>query len=163
VTIFTASWFAKLPPGHVRIGISRGVPKTFEGPSYRKLAPKKAKTPESPSDFEKRYAEQLKALDCNLVVRRLEQLAAGKIPVLCCWEHAESIHDGRCWCHRHLVAAWIEHHQRVPVEEIGWPNLDRWHFLRDPQPPKKPRTIKAAPKRMIKQSPVLSQLVLPWD
>ena len=35
-TIKTASWFQPLPPGHVKIGISRSVPRN-ERPGYRRL------------------------------------------------------------------------------------------------------------------------------
>jgi hypothetical protein len=53
----TSSWFTKLPPGHVGIGISRGVPAGFEHlANYRKLAPGPwFKSCSSPARYVERY------------------------------------------------------------------------------------------------------------
>jgi hypothetical protein len=34
------------------------------------------------------------------------------------------------WCHRHIVAQWLEDMLSIKVEEFGAPDLDRWAMLR---------------------------------
>jgi hypothetical protein len=156
----TSSWWAKLPEGHVRIGICRGVPKKTEPGTmnYQALAPRFKMKGLPPREFETAYDEYLGGLDADLILARIEQLADGKVPVLVCWESAHHINAGRCWCHRHLVARWLERELGIEVEEVGWPQLDRFRFLTDPQPfpekqdkpkPKKPATVVPSPKSQL--------------
>ncbi len=152
ITVKTSSWFAPLPAGHIRIGISRGIPKGERDEdilTYRALAPGPWFKSVSPAEYQKRFAEQLAELDANLVIKRLRQLAGpGNVPVLACFEHARDIDGGRCWCHRHLVAQWLEQRLGITVEELEWPQLDRFRFLRDPQPwLEPPRKGRAAPRK----------------
>jgi hypothetical protein len=133
--ITTASWFARLPTRHVRIGISRGVPQgapadtlryraLFPGPWFRSL---------EPAAFLQRYGSLLAALDPVQVRDELAELAGGHIATLCCFETAPRIHAGECWCHRHLVAAWLERELGIEVVEVGHARLDRFAFLRSRQ------------------------------
>jgi hypothetical protein len=115
--------------------------------NYQVLAPRFKMKGLPPREFEKAYDEYLNGLDADLILARIEQMADGKIPVLVCWESAHHINAGRCWCHRHLVARWLERELGITVEEVGWPKLDRFRFLSDPQPfPNKQETKQKAKK-----------------
>src|SRR5437660_1783561 len=105
--ILTANWSAQLPAGATAVGISRGTPRDragfrrlpalFPGPWFRSVAPE---------TYLRRYAEILARLDP--VAIRDQLLTFGAMPVLLCFERAADIHAGRCFCHRHLVAQWLE-------------------------------------------------------
>jgi hypothetical protein len=47
-----------------------------------------------------------------------------------CWEAANDCDSGRKWCHRHLAAQWLEDRLGIEVEEIGFPDLERFACLR---------------------------------
>jgi hypothetical protein len=123
VIIKTTSWFTKLPPDHVRIGISRGVPyqlATFL--SYRPLAPGSwFKSCASPSDFKQHYFEEILApLDPKAVVADLTLMADDGIPALLCWEAPP---PNEAWCHRALVSAWLFDELGLEVCEFGHEDL----------------------------------------
>jgi len=123
VTLKTSSWFAKLPPDHCRIGISRGTPYqlgTYQ--SYRPLAPgawfKSCATPE---EYRQRYfGEILGRLDPKAVVGDLGLMADGGIPTLLCWEAPP---PNEAWCHRALVSAWLFDELGLEVCEFGHEGL----------------------------------------
>lgn len=127
--ILTASWSAQLPAGATAIGISRGTPRgragfrrlpaLFPGPWFRSVPPK---------TYLRRYAEILARLDPAAIRDRL--LTLGPTPVMLCFETAADIHIGRCFCHRHLVAQWLEDRLAIAVPEVGHPGLDRFAHLR---------------------------------
>ena len=48
-----------------------------------------------------------------------------------CWEAAHDCHAGRKWCHRHIAAQWLEDRLGIEVQEVGFPNLDRFAYLRE--------------------------------
>jgi hypothetical protein len=133
--IKTTSWFSPLPPAHVKIGISRGVPRN-ERPGYRRLralepGPWFDSVP--PDEYLRRYDKILERLVPRIVVADLRELAGeGRVPVLCCWEAAAKIEAGEQWCHRHLVAAWLEQHLGITIEEVGYEGrpFDRFACLR---------------------------------
>ena len=86
-TILTASWFTPLPDTHLRIGISRGVPRFGQiGKGYRmyrKLQPGPWFSSLSAPGFIERYqTEVLDRLDPQQVVDELHALADGRVPVL---------------------------------------------------------------------------------
>src|SRR6476619_3163322 len=56
----------------------------------------------------------------------------GRVPVLVCWESAAEIEAGQSWCHRHIVAQWLERGLGIEVAEVGYEGrpLDRWACLR---------------------------------
>jgi hypothetical protein len=128
--MLTASWFAPLPEGHIRISISRGTPR--RGVSgyrlYRKLAPGAWFNDRlAPTEWAARYQrEVLDRLDPRHVAAELEELARGLIPVLCCFERA----GYGLWCHRALAAAWIGEGLGIAVHELGFENSE--HPLRPP-------------------------------
>jgi uncharacterized protein DUF488 len=134
--IATSSWFAPLPRNHIRIGISRGLPQhapathtlryrpLFPGPWFRSL---------EPAAFLQRYEALLAALDPVEVVQELQELAGDRIATLTCFETAPRIDAGECWCHRHIVAAWLERALGIEVVEVGHARLDRFAFLRSRQ------------------------------
>jgi hypothetical protein len=118
--IVTASWFTPLPEGHVRVGISRGVPRRGLQAGfrlYRKLAPGAwFNDGLDPTEWEARYrTEVLDRLDPRVVQDEIMQRAGDQIPVLCCFERV----GGGQWCHRALAAAWLAEGLGVAVPEIG--------------------------------------------
>jgi hypothetical protein len=127
-TILTASWSARLPRGATAVGISRGTPRgragfrrlpaLFPGPWFRSVAPE---------TYLRRYAEILAGLDA--VTLRDQLLAFGGMPVMLCFERAADVHAGLCFCHRHLVAQWLEDELGIAVAEVGHPRLDRFAHL----------------------------------
>lgn len=123
-TILTSSWFTQLPPDHLRVGISRGVPWRGLQPGfrmYRKLAPGDwLRAP----DFTARYLHQLAQLDARQVLDELLARANGKVPCLVCFERVGS----GAWCHRAMVAEWFERELGLQVAELGFE--DQAHPLR---------------------------------
>lgn len=130
--IFTASWFAKLPPTVQRIGVSRGTPRG-QSAGYRmlrELAPGpwfKSVTPRKYLDL---YNEQLAALDPAGIVDRLNVLGEGKDVAMLCFESAKDCHSGAKWCHRHIAARWLGDTLGITVLEFDVPDLDPWALLR---------------------------------
>jgi hypothetical protein len=116
--ILTSSWFTKLPPGHVRIGISRGRPNqlaTFL--AYQPLAPGPWFKSCAPADFKQRYFDEILALlNPKAVVADLAMMADGGIPTLLCWEAPP---PNEAWCHRALVSAWLFDELGLEVPEFG--------------------------------------------
>jgi hypothetical protein len=47
-----------------------------------------------------------------------------------CWETAFDCHSGKNFCHRHLVAQWLEDRLGIEVLEVSHPNLERFVFLK---------------------------------
>jgi hypothetical protein len=82
----------------------------------------------SPEIYLRRYGEILARLDPAAVRDRL--LAFGGTPVLLCFERAADIQAGRGYCHRHLVAQWLEDTLGIAVPEVDHPGLDRFAYLR---------------------------------
>ena len=123
--IKTGSWFAKVPPDHIKIGISRGNPRGQSGYRlYRALAPGPWFHSVDAGEYVKRYSAILKALDPRKVLDDIERLADGRTPVLCCFEPTEGLVSGTCWCHRSLAAYWLHKTTGVAVEEYGAPGFD---------------------------------------
>lgn len=127
--ILTASWRATLPEFATAVGVSRGTPRRVGG--YRRL---RALEPGNwfrsapPGRYLELYREILDRLDPVEICERL--IAFGDYPVLLCWESASDCHSGKAFCHRHLVAQWLEDRLGIEVEEVGHPELDRFGFLR---------------------------------
>ncbi len=148
--IMTASWFADLPPKADLIGISRGVPRYQTG--YRRLRdlePGPWFKSVTPRRYLELYGEILAHLDPGDVYERIFRM--GDLPVILCWEAACDCHGGRKWCHRHLVAQWLEDHLGIEVPEVGHPRLDRFAFLRAlgipaPNYRQRPRTAVRRPR-----------------
>jgi hypothetical protein len=128
--IYTASWFTRLPPGFVRVGISRSVPRGQKKGYYRirALEPGSWFKSVTPEKYLGLYAEILGKLDPNDAVEALYH--CGENPVMLCYESPSDIQAGVKWCHRHLAAQWLEDCLGIKVEEVGHPALDRFAFLR---------------------------------
>jgi len=123
--IKTSSWYTPLPKGHVRIGISRGVPRRHVA-GYRvfsKLAPRVWFEGMSPLQYEQVYwVEILAPLDPRAVAAALIKRAGGEIPVMCCHQ---LVGTGG-WCHRAMAAAWLSESLGRPVPEFGHETLPQW-------------------------------------
>lgn len=125
----TASWFAKLPAGAAPVGVSRGVPRGKAGcRRLRELEPGPWFNSVSPDQYLTRYRKVLDGLDPGAI--RDQLLAYGDVSVMLCWEAAHDCHVGNKWCHRHLAAQWLEDRLGIEVQEVGFPKLDRFAFLR---------------------------------
>lgn len=83
----------------------------------------------APQEFLDRYTAQLDDLDPQQVVDELREI--GSNITLLCNERAQDVHEGRSWCHRHLVAKWLEDTLDIVIVEVGWPGLDRFAHLRE--------------------------------
>lgn len=115
--IVTASWSTPLPKGYTRIGISRGPPRGQRGyRMYQKLAPGDWFNSVTRPQYVRLYMRQLNKLDAAEVVRKLEELAAGGVPALLCFEKPP---PDPHWCHRGLVAAWLQDTLGIDVVEHG--------------------------------------------
>lgn len=107
------SYFAKTSWHPKAVSIARRAPDGFSGREYKKLAPKlwffkKYKEDGDKEFYIDRYREEVLAfLDPHRVVEEL-----GSDAVLLCWEK-----PGK-FCHRHIVADWIQEHVCILVEEI---------------------------------------------
>lgn len=99
--------------GHLpqAVAISRGLPRGWRGRVYRPLAPSWALVKISDSQqFIKLYrAEVLDRLDARQVLHDL----GGDDVVLLCWEPPGA------FCHRLVVAAWLQAKVGVVVEELN--------------------------------------------
>ena len=110
------SYFAKmksLPDNVVPIAICGGLPKWYEGLSYKKLAPKYGfwkewkDNHEKDEEYWKNYyilhynQEVLSVLNPNVLYSDFLNLSGGKDVVLLCYEKPGD------FCHRHLVAEWF--------------------------------------------------------
>jgi hypothetical protein len=83
---------------------------------FRALEPGRWFKTASTEEYVRLYSEQLRNLDAAQVVRDLEEMAGGLIPVLLCFEPPE---PGTKWCHRGLVAKWLAEELGLEVYEFG--------------------------------------------
>ena len=115
----TASFFTYDGPG--RISIARWAPRGFADlPAYRDLNPDADMLKMAREVYLPRYQAILERLDPEAVWRDLHHLAAGQEPVLLCWERPPF--TARTWCHRRLVAEWLEDRLQVQVPELVTPS-----------------------------------------
>jgi hypothetical protein len=120
--LLTASWLTEVPPTYVKIGISRGTPRG-QPAGYRlfkALAPGPWFNSVGVREYRWRYqAEVLDQLDPAHVLNRLEELAGGRVAVMCCFETP----DGVSWCHRAMAAVWLHEKTGTIVPEVGYEHL----------------------------------------
>jgi len=104
------------------IAICPDVPKSFKGLQYPPLFPSlgipETGTREERETYNRHYAELLEKLDPVKVHADLLDIAGGAEPVLLCAERAKT------WCHRRLVAEWLEMHLGMEITEVGLERLD---------------------------------------
>ncbi len=114
----TASFFTYRGPG--RISIARWAPRAAPVgfAVYRPLTPTAPMLKLARVEYEPLYQAILARLDPHQVVEDLHRLADPHEPVLLCWERppfSETV-----WCHRRLVAAWLERELGLIVPEVEW-------------------------------------------
>jgi hypothetical protein len=120
--IKTGNWWTQLPADHLRIGISRGVPRNQQPGyrMYRKLAPGPWFNSLPPDEYTSRYHDEVLArLDPQAVAAELAAIAGGRIPVLVCFERP----NAAMWCHRSLAASWLHDALGEPIPEFGYEEL----------------------------------------
>jgi hypothetical protein len=120
--IKTGPWSTKYPDDHMRIGISRGTPRGQAAGYrvYRKLAPGPWFNSVSVDEYNHLFhTEILAPLDPRTVADELVDMAAGRIPVLLCFERPG---HGQ-WCHRALVAEWLSEALGQSVPEFGFEDM----------------------------------------
>lgn len=129
--IYTASWYAKLPPEIQRIGISRGTPRGMAAgyKLYRALNPGEWFRTVPLEEYVPLYNQILAQMGSSGVFNELGLLSRGADCALLCYEDARKIDKGEDFCHRHLVAQWLEDTLGVEVEEFGFPGLNRFAAL----------------------------------
>ena len=119
--VFTSHWRSPLleDADAVMVSISRGQPRRSLPFRYRRLpelAPDdRAWAEETEEGFGASYARQLEELGAPAILERLERIAGGKTLVLLCWEW---LADPNEWCHRRMLAAWIEQRTGLMVPEL---------------------------------------------
>ncbi len=99
-----------LPEDSNLISIARGTPGWFKGKRYLPLAPswELIKNTEIPEPYTTGYYEQvLNKLDPGKVLEEL-----GENAILLCWEKPGD------FCHRRLVAEWLESTLKIEVPEF---------------------------------------------
>lgn len=122
MNIFTGSYETCKSGNLVSISGDKGVSANFTGPAYPKLAPKRdffnvwKNNTALPEDENNAYYmnEFYKRVLSELAPEQvLEELSAfGDDVVILCYE------GNNDFCHRHLVAAWLEHNLEITVPEI---------------------------------------------
>ena len=87
---------------------------------YKKLAPGPWFNSVGVEEYYPRYrTEILGPLNPRAVVDELTEMAAGRIPVLLCFETP----NGGSWCHRAMAAEWLAEALGRPVAEFGYEDL----------------------------------------
>ena len=118
----TASFFTYTGPGRISIARfpPRNTPAGFK--VYRKLAPGEwFNSVEIAEYLERFHAEILAPLDPQAVWDELHRLTYPHEPVLLCWEKppvAALELPGHDFCHRRIVAEWLEGRLGHRVEEL---------------------------------------------
>ena len=129
VEILTGSWRTVLPQLVTPVAVSRGTPRRIGG--YRRLRvlePGSWFRSVTPAQYLDLYSKILDRHDPAEIYERL--IAFGDNPIMLCWELASDCQSGKAFCHRHLVARWLEDRSAIKVREFGYPQLDRFALLR---------------------------------
>ncbi len=103
------SYFANLrniPDDIIPISICRKAPKGYSGLEYKILAPSSALLSEwhrnhNADDYRFKFVKRLVLLDVSKIVDVLNYMSDGHDVVLVCYEGPSK------FCHRHLVAEWL--------------------------------------------------------
>jgi uncharacterized protein YeaO (DUF488 family) len=141
--IKTGAWSAKVPDDHIKIGISRGVPRGMPAGYriFKTLAPGDWFNSVTAPEYVRRFKQEiLGEIEPEETIAKLRKLSGGKTVVMCCYEKPSEIAEGKTYCHRHIVAEWLE--AAVPglsIPEFGaLPGFERWRlFTRNgAEPPK---------------------------
>ena len=98
--------------GSSSVSIALRAPRWYRGRSYPALAPRREMLKMDEATYREEYQKILDNLDPREVYEDL-----GKNSILICWEA-----PGK-FCHRRLVAEWLEKHLGVTVPELREPSL----------------------------------------
>lgn len=118
------SYFAnlrKIPGDIIPISICRKPPNGYNGLEYKGLAPSLSllsawkKSPNEKA-YRKVFCNILDRLDPHMILNDLLNMSEGRDIVLICYEHPSK------FCHRHLVAEWLNEH--------GY-NVEEWKEKKD--------------------------------
>lgn len=134
----TASWFTMLPADHLKIGISRGVPRKMPAGYrlFRDLAPGPWFNSVGVDEYYHRYRTEILAkLDPKAVAEQLAQMAGNRVPVMVCYERPD---DGTAWCHRAMAAEWFAEALGRVVPEFGFETLPQHYHPLMPAPLRRP-------------------------
>ncbi|MBA2592952.1 MAG: DUF488 family protein [Gammaproteobacteria bacterium] len=111
----TASFFSYSGPG--RISIARYASRGLQGyRTYKALAPRQDMLRMPYDEYRTEYFKILSDLDPAQVAEDLAALAAPHEPILLCWERPPLTEKN--WCHRTMVAQWLERSLGMRVPEI---------------------------------------------
>lgn len=99
----------QMPSDWRPVAICCGVPRWYRKGRYSDLAPRRDMLKLAREEFDARFLEMLEALDINQVLHELREKA-----MLLCWE------GPNIWCHRRMVAEWIERESGLVVPELGF-------------------------------------------
>lgn len=101
--------------GLVAVSIARYPPKWFSAIlSYQDLAPTSDMFKMTHEQYLRKFDQILKSRNPNKVIADLKKMSGGIPVVLCCFEKPED------FCHRQLVAKWLNERTDAQVEEYGY-------------------------------------------
>jgi hypothetical protein len=117
--MFTSNFATvKKLPAHLKpVAISIGVPKWWNGPVERRLAPTWQMLKMDRKDYDRLFKQRLARLNARELYESL-----GENAVLLCYE----AHND--WCHRRLVAEWFEQELGIVVPEWGFDREDTFPY-----------------------------------
>lgn len=95
------------------ISISRYPPKWYSGLQLQKLAPTGPMLKMKDAEYTLKFKEILSKLNPNEVKAELESMGNGKPVAMLCFERPQD------FCHRHLVAAWLNESCGTNITEFG--------------------------------------------
>lgn len=134
IRVFTGCYDKCKSGNLVSISANKGRSVGFVGNSYTKLAPKKdfwniwhdniGKIDEDENNtyyMHEYYNQVLANLDANEILKELQQF--GEDVVLLCFENENE------FCHRHLVATWLERILKIEVSEVSITTEGKLKFL----------------------------------
>ena len=109
----TSYFSSKLWHGKNAVAISRGIPEWYKGRVYKALAPSwELVRIKDTEEYTRRYRNAvLNRLDPKKVYKDL-----GDDAILLCWEKPDE------FCHRRLVAEWLEEALGIKIPELGFEN-----------------------------------------
>jgi hypothetical protein len=91
----------------VPIGISLQTPKWFLGETIKSLAPSYSMLKMNKSRYEIEFGKILEKTTAKAVINELRSIGKGKDVALLCYE---SLHKEGEWCHRTMLAGWLQEH-----------------------------------------------------
>ncbi len=87
--------------------------KYFQGDRFKPLMPDWSYMKAPLDEYTKKFNDGLKKLDARKIGNDLHRISGGKNVVLLCHEKQSE------FCHRHLVAKWLETELNIEVKELG--------------------------------------------